>query len=158
MSTSIYDGFVPDPLRPRILLIGGGASIASTITLAQRLYRSSDAEWKLLVLLGSDEPFPFRARPSTILVPGLPQGVIACVPALEEFGVPSRLATLADFPGCYDGTVDDLAAAWLDTLDAATLSQVEIFACGPAELLQAAADLAQRCGIPCQSSPDRSTK
>ena len=30
-----------------------------------------------LAILGSELPFPFRARPSTIMVPGMPDGVIA---------------------------------------------------------------------------------
>ena len=59
--------------------------------------------------MGSEIPFPFRARPSTLLVPGMPAGVIACMPLLEDWGVPSRLASLAGFPGCYEGYVTALA-------------------------------------------------
>ena len=39
----------------------------------------------------------------------------------EEWGVPSRLATLAGFPGCHPGYVTDLATAWLAALDATQL-------------------------------------
>lgn len=143
-------GFVPHAQKPRALLVGDGAGIAPIVSFAQALCERSDAPWKPLVLLGSAAPFPFRARPSTILVPGMPEGVIAAVPALEEQGVPSRLATLADFPGCYDGDVTDLAAAWLASLDRVTLDEVEMFACGPTEMLEAAATVAQRFSIPCQ--------
>ena len=75
--------------------------------------------WKPLVLMGSELPFPFRARPSTILVPGMPDEAIGCMPLLDEWGVPSRLATLAGFAGCFDGYVTELARAWLRSLDAA---------------------------------------
>ena len=74
------------------------------------------AAWKPLVLMGSEMPFPFRTRPSTILVPGMPDAAIACMPLLEEWGVPSRLATLSGFPGCFDGYVTELARAWLRAL------------------------------------------
>jgi dihydroorotate dehydrogenase electron transfer subunit len=68
---------------------------------------------RLIVLFGADDTFPFRPRPSTILVPGMPAGVIASIPALEEVGIASRLASTAGLPGCYDGTVTELAELWL---------------------------------------------
>src|ERR1700730_14878217 len=89
------------------------------------------APFKPLVLLGSDTPFPFRPRPSVIVVPGIPTGVIACMPLLEEWGIASRLASTADLPGCFDGTVTDLADAWLSSLSPTDISEVEVFACGP---------------------------
>jgi len=145
-------GFVPSPGRPRALLVGGGVGIPPMVFLAESLGERTDAEWLPLVLMGSEIPFPFRSRPSTILVPGIPDGVIACMPLLDGWGVPSRLATLAGFPGCYDGYVTDLAAAWLSSLDGPALAQVEIFACGPTPMLQATARVARRFGVPCQVS------
>ena len=146
----IGKGFVAHPTRPRTLLVGGGVGIPPMVFLAERLRERAD--WKPLVLMGSEVPFPFRARPSTILVPGAPEGVIACMPLLEEWGIPSRLASLAGYPGCYEGYVTDLAAAWLTSLDASTLGEVEMFACGPTVMLKAAAAVARRFGIPCQVS------
>ena len=100
------------------------------------------APWKPLVLLGSHTPFPFRPRPSVIVVPGIPTGVIACMPLLEEWGIASRLASTADLPGCFEGTVTDLA-------------EVEILSCGPTPMLEATATLARRHNVPYQtSSPD----
>ena len=95
---------------------------------------------------------PFRARPSTILVPGVPEGVIACMPLLDEWGIPSRLTSLAGYAGCYEGYVTDLAAAWLGSLQRAALAEVEMFACGPTPMLKAVALVARRFGIPCQVS------
>lgn len=148
----IGQGFTPHRARPRTLLVGGGVGMPPMIFLAESLVERAGEGWKPLVLMGSEIPFPFRLRPSTIMVPGIPEGVIACMPLLEEWRVPSRLATFADFAGCYHGYVTDLAAAWLGALDAAALQEVEIFACGPTPMLAAAAKVAKRFGIPCQVS------
>jgi dihydroorotate dehydrogenase electron transfer subunit len=148
----IGKGFVPSPRRPRTLLVGGGVGIPPMVFLAESLKARRDARWSPLVLMGSEIPFPFQARPSTILVPGLPADVIACMPLLEDWGVPSRLATLAGFAGCYDGYVTALAAEWLGSLDSAGLAEVEMFACGPTPMLQAVAKVARRFGVPCQVS------
>ena len=148
----IGNGFVPHAERPLALLVGGGVGIPPMIFLAEELRERSDADWKPLVLMGSEIPFPFRAKPSTILVPGMPDATIACMPMLDEWGIPSRLASFAGFPGCYEGYVTDLAAAWLQSLDQQTLSKVEMFACGPTVMLKAAANVAKRFKIPCQVS------
>ncbi len=148
----IGNSFVPHPQRPRTLLVGGGVGIPPMVFFAEVLRERSNADWKPLVLMGSEVPFPFRARPSTILVPGMPEGAIACMPLLDEWGVPSRLASLAGYPGCFDGYVTDLAAAWLGSLDRNALAEVEMFACGPTVMLKAAAAVAKRFDIPCQVS------
>lgn len=156
----IGNSFVPHPERPRTLLVGGGVGIPPMVFLSEALRERNaarndtrgDAQWKPLVLMGSEVPFPFRARPSTILVPGVPEGAIACMPMLDEWGIPSRLASLAGYPGCFEGYVTDLAAAWLSSLDRAALNEVEMFACGPTVMLKAAAAVARRFNIPCQVS------
>jgi dihydroorotate dehydrogenase electron transfer subunit len=145
-------GFVPHVERPRPLLIGGGVGIPPMVFLAERLHARQEADWKPLVLMGSEIPFPFRARPSRIVVAGIPEGSIACMPLLEEWGIASRLATRADFPGCFDGFVTELARAWLQGLSAAGLAEVEIFACGPTPMLRATASLAEQFALPCQVS------
>ena len=144
--------FVVHAQRPRTLLIGGGVGIPPMVFLADRLRTQPEAAWKPLVLMGSEIPFPFHTRPSSIIVPGMPTGAIACMPLLEEWGVPSRLATRSDFPGCFDGFVTALADAWLKSLGPAELAEVEIFSCGPTPMLQATAQLARRYGVPCQVS------
>lgn len=144
--------FTPHPERPRPLLIGGGVGIPPMVFLSDRLRGRADAPWKPLVLMGSEIPFPFRTRPSAILVAGMPAGSIACMPLLEEWGVASRLATKAGFAGCYDGYVPALADEWLATLGPQELSEVEVFACGPTPMLKATAAVARRYGVPCQVS------
>ena len=145
-------GFVPSAARPRTLLVGGGVGIPPMVFLAESLKARRDAPWQPLVLMGSEIPFPFRARPSTIVVPGIPAGAIACMPLLDDWGVPSRLATLAGYAGCYDGYVTDLAAAWLGSLDPTALAEVEVYACGPTPMLKAVAQVARRFGVPAQVS------
>jgi dihydroorotate dehydrogenase electron transfer subunit len=157
--------------RPRRLLIGEGAGIGPTLFLAEQMRTAPDGStddalaaagtttaWKPLVLLGSDTPFPFRPRPSVIVVPGIPTGVIACMPLLEEWGIASRLASTADLPGCFEGSVTDLADAWLSSLSPTDLAEVAILSCGPPPMLESSAALARRYHVPHEtSSPDVAT-
>ncbi|MEJ0036962.1 MAG: dihydroorotate dehydrogenase electron transfer subunit [Gammaproteobacteria bacterium] len=148
----IGKGFTLHPDKPRTLLIGGGVGIPPMVFLSDRLREDKRATWKPLVLMGSEIAFPFRARPSQILVPGIPAGVIACMPMLDEWNIPSRLASKADFPGCFDGFVTQLGDAWLSSLGAAELAEVEIFSCGPTPMLKASAALARKHNVACQVS------
>ena len=149
----IGQGFVAHPARPRTLLIGGGVGIPPMVFLAESLRsRGAEATWQPLVLMGSEIEFPFKARPSQIMVPGMPAAAIACMPLLDDWGIASRLASFSDFPGCFHGYVTDLAAQWLSSLDAGALAEVEMFACGPTPMLQATARVARKFGVPCQVS------
>ena len=112
---------------------------------------SQPALWRPLVLLGSTGlPFPFRPRPSVIVVPGIPTGIIACMPLLEEWGVASRLASTLDLPGCFEGSAVALADTWLGSLTASELAEVEIFPNGSTSMVQAALELAGQHGVECQ--------
>jgi len=144
--------FSAHPERPRTLLLGGGVGIPPMVFLAERLRERTAAPWQVLVLMGSEVPFPFRARPSQLIVPGIPAGTIACMPLLDEWGIASRLASRSDFPGCFPGLVTELADAYLATLGAAELAKAEIFSCGPTAMLKASAQLARRYRVPCQVS------
>jgi dihydroorotate dehydrogenase electron transfer subunit len=144
--------FTPHPERPRPLLIGGGVGIPPMVFLAESLRGDKRAAWQPLVLMGSEVPFPFRTRPSTIIVPGMPAGTIACMPLLEDWNIASRLASRSDFPGCYSGFVTELADAWLGTLKPTELADIEIFSCGPTAMLKVVAGFARRLKVPCQVS------
>jgi dihydroorotate dehydrogenase electron transfer subunit len=148
----IGQGFTLHPDKPRTLLIGGGVGIPPMVFLSDRLREDPRAAWKPLVLMGSEIPFPFRTRPSQILVPGIPAGAIACMPMLDEWNIPSRLASKSDFPGCFDGFVTQLGDAWLSSLGPAELAEVEIFSCGPTPMLKASAALARKHNVACQVS------
>ncbi len=133
----------------RPLLIGGGVGMPPMIFLADRL-RGQDAQ--PFVILGSEVPFPFPVRPSQILVPGLPDGVIGAMPLLDDWGVPSRLASRQGYPGCFNGFVTGLADHWLSSLDDAARQEVVVYACGPHPMLEAVVAVARRFALPCQVS------
>ena len=146
----IGKSFAVHPQRKRPLLLGGGVGIPPMIFLAEQLKKT--ASHQPLVIMGSEVPFPFSPRPSQIIVPGLPDGVIAAMPLLDDWGIASRLASLQDFAGCHKGYITDLADYWLDSLDQDWLEEVEIFACGPHPMLEAVAKLAAKYQLPCQVS------
>jgi len=146
----IGNGFKLHAERPRVLAIGGGVGIPPMVFLAESLLADARAHWKPLVLMGSEIPFPFRARPSRILVPAAPAEAIACMPLLDEWSIPSRLASNAGYPGCYSGHVTELASRWLAALAPPERAEVAIYACGPAPMLAATARLAQSLALPCQ--------
>ncbi len=137
--------------RPRPLLIGGGVGIPPMVFLTDSL-RAIKGAYRPLVIMGSEVPFPFTARPSQIVVPGIPEGTIAAMPLLEDWGIASRLASLQGYPGCFEGYVTDLARHWLDALTPDQRAEVEVFACGPHPMLEAVARLAAEYRLPCQVS------
>jgi dihydroorotate dehydrogenase electron transfer subunit len=142
--------FAPDPARPRTLLLGGGVGIPPMVFLADMLRQ--DKLWQPLVMMGSEVPFPFNARPSQVMVPGMPDAVIATMPLLEDWGIPARLASLQGYPGCHEGYITDLARLWLDALPLDAVNEVSLFACGPHPMLAATAALAREYNLPCQVS------
>jgi dihydroorotate dehydrogenase electron transfer subunit len=141
--------FTANPDKKRPLLMGGGVGIPPMIFLADQL-RATPAE--PLVLMGSEVPFPFKARPSHIIVPGIPDGVIAAMPLLEDWHIASRLSSQQGYSGCFDGYITDLARSWLDSLSPEQRNDIEIFACGPHPMLEAVARLAHDYQLPCQVS------
>ena len=143
--------FSPSAERPNILLIGGGVGIPPMVFVADRL-RSDKGNWTPLAILGSEIPFPFDQVSSQLDAPWLDDELNSAMPLLESWGVPSRLATLAGYEGCFDGYVTDLADKWLSTLSAGELAKTEIFACGPTPMLKAVAKLASNYELPCQVS------
>ncbi|MEM7282379.1 MAG: dihydroorotate dehydrogenase electron transfer subunit [Pseudomonadota bacterium] len=142
--------FVLRPEKPRPLLLGGGVGIPPMVFVADESRELPDVH--PLVLMGSEIPFPFDTRPSQIMVDGIPSEAIACMPLLDSWGVASRLASLSDFAGCYNGFVTDLARSWLQNLTQDALESVEILACGPGPMLAAAIHLAKEYDLPCQVS------
>ncbi len=138
------------PERSRPLLLGGGVGIPPMIFLADHLRQLED--YQPMLMMGSEVPFPFRTAPSRMLVPGMPDGVIAAMSLMEDWGIGSRLTSLQGYPGCHQGYITDLARAWLDALDPAQRDQVEIFSCGPHPMLEAVAAVARDYDLPCQVS------
>lgn len=136
--------------KPRPLLIGGGVGIPPMVFMAEHL--RAQKQYQPFVIMGSEIPFPFTARPSKIMVPGMPEGVIAAMPLMEDWGIASRLASLQGYPGCFESYVTGLARHWLDALSTEQRHEVELFACGPQPMLKACAHLAREYDLPCQVS------
>jgi dihydroorotate dehydrogenase electron transfer subunit len=141
-------GFAPDPARPRLLALGGGVGIPPMIFLADQF--RARPELKLLVLMGSEVPFPFELVASRLDVPGASPEASHAVALLERWGVPSRLASNAGLPGCHCGYITDLARAFLATLAPQERAQTQLFACGPTAMLAAVAKLSRELDLPCQ--------
>jgi dihydroorotate dehydrogenase electron transfer subunit len=131
-------------------MIGGGVGIPPMVFLANQLNQQDIQLDTSLVLMGSEVPFPFAQVHSSIHVAGVPAEVSDAMPDLEELGVPSRLASLQGYKGCYQGYITDLAAEWLRSLSSDELAEVEIFSCGPEPMLAAAARLTQEFSLPSQ--------
>ena len=145
--------------KKRPLLIGGGVGMPPMVFIAEHCYQlnhdklnSEQNNYEPFVILGSEVPFPFTTKPSEIMVPGMPDGVIASMPLLDEWNIPSRLASLQGYAGTHDGYVTDLARHWLKSLSKEQLSEVEIYSCGPHPMLEAVAKLAKEFDLPCQVS------
>lgn len=135
----------PSPMR---LFIATDAGYQPTVRAVKSAPLDAQSPWPTLVLFGAEDVLPFRPRPSTILVPGMPAGVIACIPSLEEFGIASRLASTAGLPGCHDGTVVDLATLWLQSIESPLLKQVRIIVSGASETIGAVEELGRRFMLP----------
>lgn len=147
----IGNGFSPSPERPRTLLIGGGVGIPPIVFLAETLWRD-DRDWQTLALLGSELPFPFEVATSAIATEWLAEDLLGAMPLLEEWRIPSRLASQAGFAGTFRGYVTELAVQWLQTQSKEELALTEIFCCGPTPMLEAVAHLAREYAIPCQTA------
>lgn len=140
-----------DNTTPRALLLADGDGLAPIVFLA-RVLRDRRPRIKPFALFGLTPPLPFRPQPSRIMVPGLPAGVIAALPLLEDWGIPSRIACAEDeLPGCFTGAVVDLARGWLDVSQG--VADVTVFACAGPERLESVRCLADAYRLPLQMRP-----
>ncbi len=102
------------------IIIAENLAIASVICwLTQQRQQLTPTElsyFQPLIFLGTSSNFPFKPRPSQILVNGLPAGIIAAVPLLEDWSIASRLASPLGLPGCFDGSVQELLTEWQSNL------------------------------------------
>lgn len=146
----IGKGFQPDPKRPLQLLIGGGVGMPPLEFLAERLADDAAGNWEAMAFFGAEVPFPFKTERASTALHGLDHHIDACHPLLQRLGIPSRLASLADFDGCYRGYVTELAGEWLAAQHHELRDRMTLHACGPQPMLRAAARLARDFGLPAQ--------
>lgn len=146
----IGNSFELDSNNARPLLLGGGVGIPPIFFFAEHLKKHQDVT--PLVIMGSEIPFPFKTKPSTIMVEGIPNDVIASMALLEDLSIPSRLASNQGYAGCFHGYIHELAELWIQTLNQADRATVEVFACGPAPMLEATSRVSQAYGLKCKLS------
>ena len=144
----IGHGFTIDPARPRVLALGGGVGIPPMIFLAEHV--RGDRRLQPLVLMGSEVPFPFELVESRLEVAGVDAPATHAVALLEEWAVPSRLASNAGLAGAHRGYITDLARGALQAMTDAERAETQVFACGPTPMLKAVANLARDFDLPCQ--------
>jgi dihydroorotate dehydrogenase electron transfer subunit len=137
--------------RPRALLLGGGVGIPPMICLSETI-KERHPGIRPLVFMGSEVPFPFARQASKLNTDAISDDISDCLPLLEQWGIPSRLASLQGFKGVYKGYITELARDWLTSLSKEERQQVEIYSCGPTPMLKAVAALAKEFDLPCQVS------
>ncbi len=140
----IGNGFDARTDRPDALLIGGGVGIPPIVFLARAMH--ADGVIDPLVLMGSEVPFPFELVRSA---DGSDDFGTARMRDLDAIGVRTALASNSGLPDCFDGHVTDLAAKWLSARQD-SLARVQIYACGPEPMLEAAARIARQFDVACQ--------
>lgn len=94
----------PVPEQP-IVILARGIELATLIYICSRRRHSAA---NTLALYQLDDPAPFRPRPSRFLLPDMPPEVIAAIPLLEDWGIPSRLCSPDARAGCFEGPLDEL--------------------------------------------------
>jgi dihydroorotate dehydrogenase electron transfer subunit len=94
------------PSQPALIL-ADGIALATLIHLCSTRRQTPAST---LALYQLTEPLPFRPQPSRFLLDGMPDGVIAAIPLLEDWGIPSRLCHSQDQAGCFEGSLDELVS------------------------------------------------
>ncbi len=142
----IGNGFAPPTPQSLPVLLGGGVGIPPLLFYAERLVAGGGP--LPVAFFGSELPFPFSLVDSALPLPGTGAAATANLDLLEQAGVPARLASAAGQPGCYEGFVTELAAAWLARLAEDERRRCVLYACGPEPMLAASQALARRFGLP----------
>ena len=135
--------------RPLPLLVSEDQGLAAILFLASELRLNKKS--KPFVIMESETTFPFRAVPSQFIVPGIPDGITAAMPLLEDWNIPSRLVSSQNFPGCFDGKITDLVQLWIESLPTKQHQKIEIFVCASMPILENIAQLSEQYQLPCQT-------
>jgi len=142
-------GFWPVDDRPAAAVVGGGAGIPPLLYLAEGL-RSAGKETvafagartgRLLPLtVGQTEPPSQAGRPTM------------CTAEFSARGVPAVIATDDGSVGAT-GLIHEAFGGWLNAQ--ADPNRLAVYACGPAAMMKAVADLCLARGVPCQLALER---
>lgn len=90
-------------------------------------FKKYKSQFKGLVILESTDRFPFNPTPSRKMIPYIPSDVIASLPLLEDWGIPNRLTSLNDHPGCFNGSAEDLATLWLKQSPQVNIQKIVLY-------------------------------
>jgi len=115
----------PDP-GDTLLILGENLGVGPAIALCER-----HADQTHLALVGGQHGIPGRLVPSRLFVPALSDIAIAGLNALEQAGVPSRIALNADRPGVHEGSIIELAGRYLSDTPADQRDALRLIAFGP---------------------------
>jgi hypothetical protein len=111
VSVSSFQGVeLPAPIDNTFHLVQANEEGLNTVIFYLKKYRR---QFHGLILLGAKQ-FPFKPCPSRLLIPGIPNDVIAAIPLFEDWHIPHRLTSTQEQPGCFHGTTDELATIWLN--------------------------------------------
>ncbi len=132
----------------RYVLIGGGVGVPPMVFVADNLIGKAD----LVLFAGSEVPFPFALKPSTMMLPGIAGNTTLTISSLEVRGIACRLASNAGLYGCYEGHVPDLARDYVMALSDEEKARCVLLSCGPHPMLHAVAKLGRDLDIPTQLS------
>lgn len=111
------------------LLVGGGMGYAPLPLLAKMLVRMGVYVAAIVGARSFDE-LPVRVTQKCVLEIG---GAQIAAHEFAKYGVPSAIALEQPYRGSFCGTAVDLALAWLE---ANRHRKVEVYACGPKEMLK----------------------
>jgi dihydroorotate dehydrogenase electron transfer subunit len=143
--------FRPGSRTPRALLVGGGVGIPPMVFLAEWMSAQAAAV-EAAGAHGLGDSVPVQGAAVDHSRAGIPAGSIAAMPLLDGWGVPSRLASKAGFPGCYDGFVTQLADEWLGSLDARRRPKSKCSAAARRRCSKPWRRWPAKHGVPCQVS------
>lgn len=140
--------FSPDPHRGVSVLVGGGAGLFPLFLLAEALRKSAK---EVYVFGGAEWRLPHDCSDSSVTLSFLESDVTVAIDQFEELGCKSRVASERGAKGAYHGRVTDLLKLFLESGAGRSPAEIEVFACGPWEMLKTVARISRRWGIPCQT-------
>lgn len=129
-----------------ILMLGSDLGLAPIVFFADLLRRRRQ-HGQSIALLEFDDEAPFVATPSKILLPAVPNGVIACMPLLEDWGIASRIASTTDQPGTFDGSLVALADYVLAHMPRDDAGAITFVAAGTNEFVERLSTLREKYRI-----------
>ncbi|WP_321326210.1 hypothetical protein [Thiomicrorhabdus sp.] len=119
LMSSSHSSFInPDPQQP-LLILASDLAMANAFAVAK--HRSNQkADLKLdastVVVLESNDAFPFTVKPARYLMPEMPPQAIGACTLLEDWKIQNRLVSSIGLPGCVDGDLSELFAYWVNKM------------------------------------------